>query len=311
MSGCTVYTVDGKSLRSFPGVECLFLDNGQAVSASPESLRLIAPGGKVVWEIPGHFHHQLNLSQDGKRILALGSVIFKKDKLTVRRDKILIVSLEGKVLREKDLGDLVDTGSFDVPTTIWLEKQTGATREVSHLNSIMEIGKLKTGLSLPELKEGQIAINGLSHGTMILSPDLERVVRRLDFPDSQGNMVHDVQVRSDGSLLYFNNLRRGDASVPASAIQILDPKSLRVKFSFEGNPRGIFYSAGSGSVQEIRDDLYLFSGMRTGAYFLNPKSGEILRSVPEIGTLGPASTSLIFSVRLRSLSAFLAKWTAD
>lgn len=96
--GCRIFSLSGQPLKNFPGQICIYLDNGNLISATENAIRLISKDNEIIWEYPGHFHHQVNLSNDKKRILAISSDINSKNNINIREDKFLIMNLDGKVL---------------------------------------------------------------------------------------------------------------------------------------------------------------------------------------------------------------------
>jgi len=300
VNGCRLFDSKGSALKTLPGEFCQFYANGDLLTATVESLRMIDQNNDVKWELKGFFHHQLNKSADGKRILVLDSFI-KKTKQQPRLivEKFMVLDLEGKVLFEATSEDLLR----QVPVKMY------APNQQTHLNSFYEIPKLKTDRILPSfLKEGNFILNSYRLGVFIISSDLKKVLHHFVFKSSKDNQVHDVQVLETGNILFFNNMSndslRGN---PFSAIEELDMVTNEIVFSFSGTPAGVFYSLFCGGVQELDQEHVLFSHVLTGTYIYSRNKKQIISNMHEThfkdGLFIPAQ-----QVKMMDLRQFLSHW---
>lgn len=260
---------------------CLFMDDGRFLSASKDSLRLFSPAKEILWEMKGHFHHQLNFSIDKKRILALSSEVVKRGKTSQRDDVFLIVDLAGNVLhRESFYPHMMN---HNLAPLLWSRggplKDVGADNETSHINSIYEIPANAYDQSVPWLKAGNIIVNSTGLGVFIFTPDLKNILHQKRFDFSLNHMVHDVQITPDGDYFFFNNWVKTPQKSPISAVQKFNEPQNKMTFDFQASPPEMFYSAVCGGVQEI-DDIIFFSHNVNGAYFYSKKKKTILFAVP-------------------------------
>lgn len=166
--------------------------------------------------------------------------------------------------------------------------------EISHVNSIYEIPKLKSKRNPDYIKEGNIIINSTVDGIFILSPDLTEVLHHKIFNNSINHWIHDVQVTDEGRFLYFNNV----VSTPKanltmdflgggkeftsyhSSIEEIVPDSQKILHKFEANPKSVFFSWVCGSIQELDNDTWLFSHHLMGSYIYSKRKKNILATIP-------------------------------
>jgi hypothetical protein len=301
INGCHIFHTSGYVIKSLPGKFCQFYDDGNLIMATETSLKMMDKFQAIKWEIKGNLHHQLNKSTDGKRILAMGlkqvKTAFNK---TMTADTFMVLSLDGKILHQGDSTDLIKQ----------VELQPYSESELSHLNSFYEIPKLSSKRVLPEyLKEGNYILNSYRQGIYILSSDLKKVLHHFTIPTSLVHQVHDVQVLENGNIIYFNNvvLEKTEKN-PYSSIEEYDLVEKRIVLQFTSNPKQFFYSVFCGGVQELDQDLILFSHMLTGTYIYSKKSNTIVASI--VGThymhdrFFPSQ-----QVKAVDLRKFLTHWT--
>ena len=286
VSGCSIYSTTGVRLIAFPGLLCLFREDGSFLSAGFFYLKYFDKNNKLIWQIRRHFHHELKFSEDGKRILTLSSEIIERNKVKYRMDKFIVISLDGKIIFEQTADVLLakykkDWISYPVPLAA--KEQFGISFEMSHFNSFSEIPKNDREKTVPYLKRGNYIVNGLSHGVFILSADLKEVLHHLDLQNSHQNLTHDVQVNKRGNLLYFNNTnvnsKDGDAY---SSVDEYDPIENKVVFEFTSPIiKTLFFSKCCGGVQELDDEHLLFSDSYNGTYIFSKRKKKMVLTVRE------------------------------
>ncbi len=287
VNGCRLFALTGEAVGSFPGTMCIFLPDGSFISGSDTHLRFFSKNDEILWEIPGHFHHQLNLSPDGKKILALSSDVSGSERI----DRFLVLNLKGTVLHSQTALPLLKATNSSRLNFLISKPVAGLKVEATHFNSIYEIPKL-VGSNLPAyLREGNIIVNSTFLGVFILSPDLQKVLHHMTFKNSRLHNVHDVQVTRRGNFLYFNNMvdsgqlhffQVSGPSLPDlwSSVNELDPRTGKLIHLFEATPRHIFYSSVSSNVQEVTDDIWLFTHFMNGTYFYSKSRRELFLAVP-------------------------------
>ncbi len=311
INGCQLFSITGEVAARFPGTICIFLEDGSFVSASDTHIRYFSKDDEVLWEHPGHFHHQVNLSPDRQRILALSSDF----EGATRQDKFLVLDLKGRVLFSQTSLPILRQAKVS-PLRYNIRVPIGKVDlEVSHFNSFYEIPKLTTK-GLPDyLREGNLILNSLELGVFILTPDLKKVLFHTTFPNSQLHRVHDVQVTGNGNFFYFNNLVfAGQAAyVPVagsifsnnySAVHEVRPRTYKVVRSFQAQPKETFYSWISSNAQQLTEDLWLFTHHLNGTYIYSHSQAKIVLFAPgthfQESGFGPSQ-----QVRAENLTGFL------
>ncbi len=301
VSACRIYKGSGLKLREFPGQICVFMDDGKFLSATSDKLRLFGVRSEVIWEIDGHFHHQVNLSPDGKRILTLSSEVDGKS----RTDKFMIISLEGKILAERNASDVLKgkklTLNWPVMDTALSDK--GILLENSHFNSIYEV-PLQTNKK-SQFQQGQIVVNGLVQGIFVLSPDMKNIIRHVIYQGSKNHSLHDVQVTGTGNFLVFNNEKKGDHS--HTTIDEFDPSSQKIIYQFKADPPEVFYSKNAGGVQEIGTDHLIVSSHLSGTYLINRKTNKV-ENLNRNTHMDTFKFIPVQQVKAQNLSRFLSHW---
>jgi len=284
VEGCRIFDWQSRTLGQYPGSFCHFFTDGSFISADYHSLKFFTKDNQVKWEISGGFHHQIKVSPDGKRILALGSTVIINKGVKYRADKFYVINLAGKILHEQT-ADVV-FAQVKVPWIGWhaprwaQEQEEALKNELSHFNSIYEIPTLKTGKAVESFTAGDIIINSLVAGGFVLSADLKTVKHVIKLNEfSHNHSLHDLQVLPNGHLLYFNNNSGDSDSENAySTIDELDFEKKKLVFEFLAKPRELFHSRFAGGVIALDDDRLLFSGEMSGLFLYSRRQKKIISS---------------------------------
>ncbi len=278
VNGCQIFNFKGEKLRVFPGAMCLFRpDDGMVVSASENSLRMFNPKMEIVWEIPGKFHHQLQLTKDSTKILTLAWDTVTRENISYRVDKFMVIDFStGKILASARADELLQGHvKFLGESTI------KSPQELTHFNSISDIPTQDKGSNkLSYIEKGNIVVNSLGQGTCFLSHDLKEVKKCISFKRSCRDNVHDVSVTSRGNILYFNNQVMGTTCVNSSAVQIIHPETQNLIYEWSASPREVFYSPCCGSAQQL-GPIFIITHMSSGTYIVRRNDNKLLAYIPE------------------------------
>lgn len=317
VSGATIYDENLIQLKSFPGMG-VFFDDGSYILALNGPKRQIVrytAYGEVVWERDFYTHHQLNLSNDKKRILVLSGEVRKEGRKKFYYDTFALLDVEtGKTLKEKTSFDFFTATSVAFkerelhPDTNHL-KTDGA---ITHFNAFYEIPSNATEKKRPEFKSGNFIVNDVfRRHFFILDPELNLVLEEFPMQDCQSG-YHDVQVLADGKIISYCGGHTGEPR--RTKVFKYDPLLRTSELIFpedlkkQGVSPFISYSELWGSVQE-RDSGYLISHFdfeQGGMIILTDRAGHLLKKMyhPDINpTTGkPAGTQ---QVKQFELSEFL------
>ncbi len=302
-TGCRLFNLKGELLKSFPGDVCLYFEDGKLLTAKDSGLDLYEKGFKHLWHIPGHFHHGLSLSNDKNKILAMASDFAPYKKHKKRIDKLMVISLDGKILHQ-----VLSTEIFKLAGMKTHLRRSGTTDfEMSHFNSLFEIPTI-TKTELPYLKKGNFIANSRDDGLFILSSDLQTVEFSKVLTQSVLHQIHDAQILENGNLLVFNNLTVGPTQeLEFSSVQEIDLTSNKVVSEFTTTPKAAFYSKHGGAVQKLDEDHLLISHSFTGT-FIYSKSKKKFVNVISSTHLVDGKPFPTLKVRLYDLRRFLSFW---
>jgi hypothetical protein len=304
--GCGVFNIY-LEFKVFPGQHCVFLEDGSFISSGTDGVRRFNPDGSVKWVTPGNYHHQLNISPDKKRILGIQQAVLKYDDKNVKDDSLVVLDKEtGKVIYERTAHDLLKENGLHPLIWPYQDEHSGlkADTEISHFNSIYEIGKNDKEKTVSFLKAGNLIVNSAGIGFFILTPDLSKTLYYTKYPASIDSRIHDVQVSNDGKILLYNNFVNDPSRGKTfSAIQKFDPVTNRASDEFVSEPVEMFFSAIGGGAQELDDDLLVFTQTMNGVYIYSRKKKKLIHYMP--GTFGnPFELHPIHEVKLRDLRKF-------
>ncbi len=304
---CDILSLDGTLIKRFPGRYCLFLDDGRFISGGDHGLKMYDKNQSVVWSIPGHFHHQLNWSDQRKSFLALSSEFVQQGEKNIRQDVFLKIDLKGKILHRQNLSVIGEERS-PMPT-YWTANVAGGIEskwELSHFNSIHEIPENSRYPGDPIFKPGNIIVNEVGANAYILTPDLSKVLLRILFKKSK--LTHDAQVTKRGTILLFSNesLPPSEGG-PYSSVDEVDPKTGKLLFRFTGSPLQLFYSKNCGGVQELDSKTILISHQKSIYHMIDRFTKKVVYSVSQYDSddAKPLTTQ---DYRSLDLSRFLKAW---
>lgn len=298
INACNIFDLKGSLMRSFPGSFCQFLDDGSYISTD-RNMRYLNKNNELMWSLNIHFHHQVNLSPDKKRILALASNFIDKEQQKIRSDRFLVIDFSGKILLDQSAEEILQQ----------IKSQHHYSKlELTHFNSFYEIPDLQIKNAPSYLKAGNYILNAYKLGVFILSADLKKVLFHQKFAVSDNHQIHDVQVLPNGNILYFNNLASGGShEAPFSAIQEMNLASGKIEFEFTATPKQTFMSRHCGGVQILDKEYLLFSHMLTGTYIYSRKTKRIESNIFQTHFVDnrfyPAQ-----QVKAQDLTRFLSFW---
>ena len=301
INGCHILDSMGKSIKRFPGNFCQFLEDGSYLSANETNLKFQTKNSELIWELPGNYHHQLNLSHDQKRILVLSYSQSKAKKKLLRQDMFRIISMDGKIIHEAHAVDYLK--QINQKNFVFSEE------EITHFNSFYEIPPMDSKLKLPNyIKAGNFILNAYKLGVFIVSPDLKTVLHHRSLSNSKFDQTHDVQILPNGKLIYFNNRAQDEGkSILFSSIDEIDLTQEKLNILFNSEPKQMFFSRHCGGVQYLDNDHILFSHMLAGTYIYSLKEKKILvnlyRTHLDQGRFYPVQ-----QIKALDLEKFLSHW---
>ncbi len=313
IAGCRVHNSNGLAIREFAGNYCLFFTDGRYLSADATRLAMVKSDKTFLWQIPGHYHHQLNWSADKKHVLALTSNFEKSDGLTIRIDVLKKIDLDGKVVAEissRKIFDDLKITRIKSPFDWDPSSKQKADHEISHFNSFYEI---PAGVRHPKMSSvvgGNFIANSTHSAAVIISSNFKTALARVQFPSSILETTHDVQITKDAQVLFLNNEAVYDElnSGPRTTIETMDPFSKKNTYRFQASPPEMFYTPLAGGVQQVGDEYLLISHITNAYFFLERKTGKIVRSNVFRDAKKGHSFRSVQDIRAEDLSEFLSHW---
>lgn len=254
---CVVLNSEFEVVRRLSsGWVCIPRSDGGWLSSDSESLTSFSSDGTVEWQKRGHYHHQMRIYND-KILFVLSSEV--KDikgaptkfdivqKLDLKTGQLLAsfsmyeALFESKILQEPHFVSFVRDASFKSSRFF-----SNAKLERTHLNSI-------------HVSSDKVVVNDLSGGAFVLDHSLS-FIRTVSEGSSRGphkyRFVHDLQILSDGSILFFNNLYTRSSGGVRSSFKVHHNLGTQVLFGFPSEEKDFQSVSCCGGVEKL-GELYL------------------------------------------------------
>ena len=314
VNGCKVFNLQGRLLKVFAGEYCVYLRNGDFVSMTHSTLKYVSKEGEVKWsDTNPYFHHQINISNDSKRLLVLGSVERVIEKKKYRIDAFTVYeAATGKVIFRTDSEQLITKARVDpfIMRGTFPKREFSTHHEYSHFNSFYEIPEFPKDLAIdPIIKKSKYIINSIGIGFFLIDEKLREVLFHKKIPDAYAHMVHDVQITQRGTILAFVNKNMSKKFEPFSSVVEFEFPSFKKIIEIKSDLPSLFYSRFCGGVQDLGSSLIGFSHHFAGVYVYDVKMKKIVYyndSVHKDGNrLVPSQ-----QVKFENLDAFLKNHSA-
>jgi hypothetical protein len=300
---CSIYNMQGKWVRRYPGTYCYFESDGHLLMTDTKVLEFYNKDMVKLWDLKGHFHHQINKTHDGDYLL-MSSTVEKYRTSKTRFDKFIKVDRNGKVISTfsfydhlKELTKGLSASDLDIlaPFTWDQSNKSLADYEFSHANSFYEIPPNSSTES--ELAAGNFIINSVGFNRIIILDKELKNILRIIIPTS--TLRHDVQVTADGDILIYSNAIE-EKNIKA-AIRIRTYPDMLEKWVYRRNVASL-NSAICGGAQILNKDLMLFTEInskKSKAIILDSASKTEIAEVELQDTLGSQQ------IKVQDLTRFL------
>jgi hypothetical protein len=257
---CNVIDWSGQVLRSFAYSYCEYLNDGRLIAANDDKIMAFDKDMRPLWEKTLPVHHRLNKTRDGRHIVFLSSETQPFQGEPLRFDVVYKMDLDGNIVNSwrvftniDELKRRVGLRHITPWRDVWTDFKSAAKGEISHANSVYEIG------DNPYFKPGDFIVNlhGPLNRIIVLSHDLSQI----DWLSKQHYHVHDVQVTDQGNILLYRNFQEDQSEV--STLEEIDPRTEQPAWIYKAPAAHGFFSKIKGSVQRLRGDFYLFADLTT------------------------------------------------
>lgn len=318
---CEVWSYDQTLIHNFPGNYCLFLDDGRFIAAEKNGIAMYDANQVQVWSRAGHFHHQINWADGRKYVLALKSDLVQEKDKKIRRDVVVKIDLDGKIVSENNSESMMSEAqskemNLQKPSlfpVVWTTHPDFDNKsfERSHFNSIYEIPDNALSKKNPAFKEGNVIVNNVNGQTYILSGNLDQVLFTRTIPGAR--LTHDMQVTKSGDFLFFNNFNVDEKGHPPqegpySSVDQINPLTGKIVYKFTAEPKQLFFSWCCGGVQEIDHDTLLISHVISGMYIVNRKTKKIIKYNTKVSGVDDPNYRAVQQYRAFDLTKFLSIW---
>lgn len=279
LAGCQIYDAQMKLVRALPGEQCLLRPDGSFVSATGTGLKFYDANGVVKWSLDSNFHHQIVWSANGEQILALASEVRERvPGEKVRWDRFQVIGLDGVVAKEGLAFEMLRQSGQAPFHDVNRQAPLDVGFEATHVNSIYEIPPLRAQPQRPRhWAPGNYVVDAFGHGLYVFDAELKRVLWHQRSPHAHEHFTHDPQVLPNGRMLQFLNLAQGSQeNLRSSAVEEVDLASGKQVLRIGARPRAFFSSRFGGSVQNVDDDLILFTTSFTGIYLYSRRHRDVV-----------------------------------
>ncbi len=264
--GCEIFNLQGKILRSFPGDQCLFFEDGSFLSYDParQELSKFKSNLSKEWTIHRHIHHTMTRTKDNNILLKSSSFHHYNGIKNVRFDDLILINPHGEILGNfsfyETIVKLNQIKKRGPQKTNW-DQNIQFKNEATHLASAYE-------LQYPIEKDGKVfapkgsflvSLNSLFSGVYILNSDLSKLLGFIYV--LRNNTFHDVQQYSSTELIYFLNNEHTYPDNPEQEAKIVIQNIYEKRFSHEYTSG--FDSTFGGSVQFVSKDLIFISDSKS------------------------------------------------
>lgn len=313
---CHIFDWSGKIYKKYPGWLCHFFEDGSYLIGKTKGKRLnyFSANGSMVWSKEVSFHHELELSQDKKKIFFLTDEIVSVNGIKTRYDVFNIIDRQGRELHRWSMGDhiveiskILEGKNFKTPKYTFNHKLYGLVNENMHLNSFKEIPPNDLYPKLSYMKPGNFiaGINCLGF-FLFFDPTLSHIEKVFHYQRPLDCNCHDVQVLPNGHILFFRNydnfLNEGPSLVE------IDPLTESIAWSLRLNTSDREKSKARGSVQKLPNGNLLFANLGQDSFMsvgeISPE-GNISRALDQ-RALSKAGIDKPYRVRAyKELASFL------
>lgn len=261
----------------------------------------------LLWNTPGRFHHDLEMTPDGK-ILALETrrryVIVEGRRIQIADDFIVLLSREGEELAATSVFDLVHSlitlEDVDHAIQKGLERGTSVRKnlplekrlvDLLHTNTLFRLDRDLPGIA----SEGDLLIAMRNQNLLaIVRPEEGKLL--WSWGRGEISWPHQPHMLPDGRILFFDNY----GNKGASRVGIVNPENYETAWVYAPADPKSFFSSTNGHAQLLPNGNFLISESTRGRIFELSPSGEAVWEFwnPEMTRKGKDRAGIERMVRL-------------
>ncbi len=269
ISDCRIMNEKGRMVMTFPGKQCVFMDDGSVISSGKVELRRIGPDGELMWEEKLiSSESKFFLSRDGQNILVTSA---ENSELPsdLRRYFFRIYDLKGKLLKENE--------SFSL---------FGQNKKF-YVTDFGETGR------------GKYFVNIFNDGLYILDNKLSKVEKKITFPGTNNHRVKDVQLTATGTFLYLHM-----QTTKVTLAEYFPGTNKSLKRYPPGNGASFYFPYGGSLTQS--GNSYVINHPLSGTYVISRKTGKVEDFIVE--THATDTFRAPYIVVKQNLDSFFSRW---
>jgi hypothetical protein len=257
----------------------------------------------VLWAYRGPFHHDLDVTDDG-RIFVLTRRQNPEhpdlgNRVPIIEDFITILSAEGELIRQVSLIDALVRSAYRK----LIVGRVALTGDLLHTNTVELLGGRLESRSRA-FRKGNALVSFRNIDVIgVVDLESEKLVWALT---GMWKMQHQPTVLGNGNLLLFDNHGGPDGN---SKVIEFDPFTQEIAWAFEGDESNRFYSYYSGSHQRLANGNTLVTSSTEGRVFeLTPDRGIAWEWINPRRTKDQDGLVAIVSEMLRIEYDFVDSW---
>jgi hypothetical protein len=313
---CSIYGMDGQSIRRFPGTMCAFLPDGRVASAQ-DGLSMLDTEGKLLWHRDWQVHHQLNLDESKTHLLGLSKdqALFGKNLVTY--DVAMVIGLDGEIIHRFSFFEHLRELEAAFPSLVAQTERLGtgqipAYKGFEHATSIYEIPENPYAKVNPAFRAGNYVINVIAPlwAVLVVDHEMNRVLWSVSARDLGAVQLNDVQVLPNGHLLFFSNDgpgTHGDERDHGCCSSLVEYDLMKRAQAWTwSDPKGRFFAPHRGGVQALSSGSILFNGGPLGFARELTRDGKPVWEMENLDTRAGRPVSFQ-QIKRYDLSSFLER----
>lgn len=265
--GCNLHDLNGNIIRSYPGTDCFYENDGSLLIYDGEKFELsrFDKDMKKLWSIKKHFHHNIKKMSSGNYLL--NSSEFKRfgKYKKVRFDQVLELSTDGKIIKKFSFYDYflnLPGANFIRPDKTSWDKSLGTFLENTHLASSYEIpfDIKRDGKVLYPKGSIIVTMNGNLQGVRILNSSFTKILDHIRL--AHRSTLHDGQFVSSSRLMFMKNTTYPHpiSMAEQASIKFYDVFEKRIKEEIHLD----LYALYTGGAQLIDNEILFITDSNSG-----------------------------------------------
>jgi len=280
-----------------PGGDVVFIQGAMSVNNyRGQRLARMDRNSRILWQVPGNFHHFIDIGGEPKTIYALSSRLRKgspevaapTESIRFLEDFIEAYSPEGRKIGEWSIADAFEhspyrpwLSSFEIsiPIVQRIRKDGRELYDLYHVNSVQYLDAAKAK-ALPQAKEGDLLLSFRTMNALaVFRPSMQQIVWATKGPWKH---QHSALVGSDGKLYMYDNEGRGGVALYTPGMGIeqylsrilrFDPFTNRAEEVYAPNDLFTYFK---GNYQHLSNGSWILTSPVQGEIRVVSRQGDLV-----------------------------------